>query len=584
MDRDRLRDELLSLFYDTNKLMFLKDIENVLNDVSERSICASLKEAFSCIMKKYPFLNKYHADVEYNRGKGKAIKSYQFENEDPISMTCDLIVHSRGNVINLDNLICIEMKKIKNTWKNEDDRKRLKALTTPGGCQTVGKRLVVRDYILGIFYTIDLKNKRIILELYKNGERFGDEIFMSFDEIMTSPWKRFSFFGNSRRDITFYNMNFGDSFLLRENVNGLLVDCGSRNLGPRKVRMVSLISRQLRPLKKDLLLTHYHLDHYSLLKDICLNGAFFENVYVRNLDSKALRFTFYNVLIELTKYVKATEDYNSLFAWLNPHINVVLNHCNTVVGVNSDIYDTVWIGSTKANVLWPSSTVSNDLDTITEIDSIIKEVDSLLEHASENVKRFLNECFKSYQTISKLLREREGSLSVEEIKAYLREDKYEETPSIEQVKAFVESFDIPENLSDRLRDMENHLSIVFEIDSKLLMCGDADQSAMECAIAKYKSNNHLDDKDELVFDILKVPHHGTKDYYLEKCWDKYFTTLLIPNSKEYKGWFICDKYTYPNSICCFSLNNSCLTSCPSAVASNCRLSVSGVIDSEVFKF
>ena len=47
MERDELRDELLSLFYDANKLMFERDYENVLNDVSERSICASLKEAFS---------------------------------------------------------------------------------------------------------------------------------------------------------------------------------------------------------------------------------------------------------------------------------------------------------------------------------------------------------------------------------------------------------------------------------------------------------------------------------------------------------------------------------------------------------
>ena len=583
MERDRLRNELLSLFYDANKLMFERDYENVINDVSERSICASLKEAFSDIMKYFSFFDQYYADVEYNRGKGKAIKSYQFEGEEPVSMTCDLIIHSRGSIADLDNLICIEMKKINNTWKNEDDRKRLKALTTPGGCKSLKKKLIVRDYVLGIFYTIDLKNERILLELYKNGSKF-DDVLISFDDIFQSKFRYFLFTRTSKRDITFYNVGFGDSFLIRENKNGLLVDCGSKNIGSRKTIMVSKISNDLKSLKNDLLLTHYHLDHYSLLKDICSNGVYFEKVYVRNLDAKTLHFTLLNVLTELVKYVKASGDYNSLFGWLNPNVNVILNHCNYVVGVNSDFNHTIWLGSTVANVLWPSSTASNDLDTIAEIDNIIEEVESLLKGANDSVVAFLNKCFLSYKKLFRVLRDREGMVSIEEIRALLGKDTYEEVPSTEQVKAFVDNLDIPDNLSKRIRDMENHLSIVFEIESKLLMCGDADDSAMKCAIAKYKFDNDLKDKDEPIFDILKVPHHGTEDYFLEKCWNKYRTNLLIPNSEEYNGWLIHDRYTFPNSVRCFSLNNCCNSACQSALSSKCRLGLLGTVDYKVFKF
>ncbi len=61
-------------------------------------------------LKKTPF-HKYFTDVEYNRNKNGIVKTIIDENEVITTITCDLIVHSRGSYTQQDNLIALEMKK-----------------------------------------------------------------------------------------------------------------------------------------------------------------------------------------------------------------------------------------------------------------------------------------------------------------------------------------------------------------------------------------------------------------------------------------------------------------------------------------
>lgn len=193
IDREHLREILKDFFMYANKMMMIKNEECLLNNISERFVCASLKTEFDLVLNETIF-SDYYADVEYNRGGGRAIKSFIYEGE-VFKMTCDFILHSRGH-LNIDNLLCLEMKKSSASDKNkEDDRRRLCSLTMPGGCETKRNNTIVRDYVLGIFYIIDSKNKIVELEYYEDGSLSNREK-MSFEEIKNYR-QRYIFIGKN---------------------------------------------------------------------------------------------------------------------------------------------------------------------------------------------------------------------------------------------------------------------------------------------------------------------------------------------------------------------------------------------------
>ena len=78
-----------------NSKFLSKELSLIESDVSERCICASLKGYLEKEIEKYSKYKKYHVDVEYNRNAGhvKTIINSDFK---VIQVTCDLIIHSRG--------------------------------------------------------------------------------------------------------------------------------------------------------------------------------------------------------------------------------------------------------------------------------------------------------------------------------------------------------------------------------------------------------------------------------------------------------------------------------------------------------
>ena len=110
---------------------FLKEQKDLItSNVSERCWYTPFAIYLNEEIKKNN-INGYYVDTEYNRNGGK-LKTI-FDNEQElkiIKVTCDIIVHSRGNNIKQDNLICIEMKKstaIKST--KTSDKRRVQILT-----------------------------------------------------------------------------------------------------------------------------------------------------------------------------------------------------------------------------------------------------------------------------------------------------------------------------------------------------------------------------------------------------------------------------------------------------------------------
>lgn len=114
---------------------------------------------------------KYHVDVEYNRYQNRIkriIQNVDGESEEKVmKINCDLVIHSRGDAPEQENLIALEMKK--STGRNCDktnDKYRLEALTASelhkkGIFAWAGRELQNEryHYELGIYCEVNQKKR-----------------------------------------------------------------------------------------------------------------------------------------------------------------------------------------------------------------------------------------------------------------------------------------------------------------------------------------------------------------------------------------------------------------------------------------
>lgn len=179
-----LTPDILFSGFDRAYRRFLRNEEkNILSDVSERNLCSHL----ACELKleiNNPRWPRYYVDTEYNRmqnGRKKVFLNGQMEF---ITITCDIIIHSRGEITEKDNLVAIEMKKNKNSEpsKNED-RIRLQALTKPWGETYLPDS--VCGYTLGLFIVIDCKTNTSTVEEYVEGNLIRIHDYNGNDETAT---------------------------------------------------------------------------------------------------------------------------------------------------------------------------------------------------------------------------------------------------------------------------------------------------------------------------------------------------------------------------------------------------------------
>lgn len=168
-------EELKRIFEEANQ-SFLQEEKSLFDmQVSERTLCGALMLHLTEKIKGTVF-EGYKADVEYNRNKGRRLKTIKDRYDRIININCDLILHSRGENIEQDNLIAIEMKK--ETGRPEEkikDKERLEALTKESFDDIWsydGKSLPehVCRYIIGVYYEINYRSNTILIEYYRGGK------------------------------------------------------------------------------------------------------------------------------------------------------------------------------------------------------------------------------------------------------------------------------------------------------------------------------------------------------------------------------------------------------------------------------
>jgi len=166
--------KLKDLFWEANRAFIEKDLDLLYEDISERCLCGALMYELNKQLEKKN-LKKYYADIEFNRDEDN-VKRISCKSDDGVyskRIFTDIIVHSRGEV-GLDNLIALEMKKsIASQEEKDDDKARLKHLTKLNTNTSFGSY----EYILGIYYEINLDKAEIKIEFFYDGNRKG-QLFM----------------------------------------------------------------------------------------------------------------------------------------------------------------------------------------------------------------------------------------------------------------------------------------------------------------------------------------------------------------------------------------------------------------------
>jgi hypothetical protein len=156
--------------------MFLQvELSSIMNDISERNLCARLAMHLEHQM-KIVGLQGYYADPEYNRMQDGQVKTMLSDQMEVINITCDLIVHSRGEIMGKDNLIALEMSKPnKSADEVRDDKNRLRALTKSTFddiWSNDGKTHPehVCGYVIGLFMMVNRRTREITIDKFFNGE------------------------------------------------------------------------------------------------------------------------------------------------------------------------------------------------------------------------------------------------------------------------------------------------------------------------------------------------------------------------------------------------------------------------------
>lgn len=165
--------DMIGIFESANESFLKAETDNIMSGVSERSLCGSLMLYVRAALVGTPY-EPYHVDVEYNRNMG-GIKTIINGRGVPVSICCDLIVHSRGESLQQDNLIALEMKRNTHPRSEKDkDKIRLKCLTKDSfdgvwsADGTAHPEHVCR-YVLGVYYELNTERRQVALKYYAKG-------------------------------------------------------------------------------------------------------------------------------------------------------------------------------------------------------------------------------------------------------------------------------------------------------------------------------------------------------------------------------------------------------------------------------
>lgn len=362
--------------------------------------------------------------------------------------------------------------------------------------------------------------------------------------------------------IRMYNVGYGDCFCLRDRKGSLLVDFGTSNSRiegrPRKETFDVIISDLTTIEKKNLLLTHFHLDHLSGLLYMMKHKSSayeFGKIYLPDVFSeKEMNRTLTLLLLaDLEKDSFLPSRQVSLFA-------LVEALCQKPQKVELLSRGTMFEG--KYQALWPDKNIIRE-----ETDEMYQILEKKHGKALEAIAGFAE---KLREILCSMTEDRE--LAAEEMPDTRRMER--EFRTLRATEEFKQLLLFMEEKKLFLRRFKNKISIVFQNKNdgelNLLFTGDAEKEHLEMIASDYDGKIPLFEH----YWCIKVPHHGTQEHYFD--FGKYTPeNMLISNgihyanskkqskelrtSSQYGGLFyIPDAHMYcSNCDCCDGYENGC---------------------------
>lgn len=368
--------------------------------------------------------------------------------------------------------------------------------------------------------------------------------------------------------IRMYNVGFGDCFCLRDRKKSLLVDFGTNNSrieGRPRREIFDVIISDLSTINcKNLLLTHFHMDHLSGLLYMMKNrdsSLDFGKIYLPDVFSKEKmsRTLVLLLLADLLKESGLPSRQVSLFALVDALLE---NRQNLELLSRGKIFED------KYQALWP------DTDVIQrETDEVYNEV-CKNENLAAVMEELLNFAEKLRRIIWSMTEEGKAQTEEEQEKISLAYVYDREFRRIKAIPEFKELLSFLNTNKVNLRQFKHKISIVFQNardgELNLLFTGDVQPGHLKMIAENYDGRLPLYEH----YWCIKVPHHGTQEHYFD--FSQYEPeNMMISNgihfanskkeSKElrtsplYGGLFyIPDTHMYcSNCDCCDCYENGC---------------------------
>ena len=368
--------------------------------------------------------------------------------------------------------------------------------------------------------------------------------------------------------IRMYNVGFGDCFCLRDRKKSLLVDFGTNNSrieGRPRREIFDVIISDLSTINcKNLLLTHFHMDHLSGLLYMMKNrdsSLDFGKIYLPDVFSKEemSRTLVLLLLADLLKESGLPSRQVSLFALVDALLE---NRQNLELLSRGKIFED------KYQALWP------DTDVIQrETDEVYNEI-CKNENLAAVMEELMNFAEKLRRIIWSMTEEGKAQTEEEQEKISLAYVYDREFRRIKAIPEFKELLSFLNTNKVNLRQFKHKISIVFQNardgELNLLFTGDAQPEHMKMIAENYDGKLPLYEH----YWCIKVPHHGTQEHYFD--FSQYEPeNMMISNgihfanskkeSKElrtsplYGGLFyIPDTHMYcSNCDCCDCYENGC---------------------------
>ena len=305
--------------------------------------------------------------------------------------------------------------------------------------------------------------------------------------------------------IRMYNVGFGDCYCLRDRKKSLLVDFGTNNSrieGRPRREIFDLIISDLSTIEcKNLLLTHFHMDHLSGLLYMMKNkdSSFdFGKIYLPDVfsEEKMSRTLVLLLLADLVKDSCLPSRQVSLFAL----IDALLERQTQTV----ELLSRGKIFEEKYQALCPDAYVTQR--ETNEVYDLLKEkfpeiMDVLLDFAEK-----LRQIIWSMTDEGKVLLEN----NQKNIRAYVYEREFRRIKALPEFKELLTWLN---RNQVNLRQFKHKISIVFqnarEGELNLLFTGDVQPEHMQMIADNYDGKWPLYEH----YWCIKVPHHGTQDHY-----------------------------------------------------------------------